>query len=544
MKNFYAFMLAVLVAAVSFAQGAKAPHVRKAPVSLGVQKTLAVKHVKHAPIKKAKGVAKAAAATDYKVVVLPEGLQTESYAMEATGAVAGEGKWVAESISQTVEVAFNGADVYISGLSYWVPNAFVKGTLTDGQVIIPPTYMGLDDDNYENYLLPYTENESGDDYILTNLVLDFDAETRVLTLNENYFYAESDDPTGEEGWYDYWLDLTLTPGEAAETETVEVPEGLTEEMYVIKAQGYDYDEEDNEVEVPVLVVGKVAFDDTNKEVYIQGLCSYLPEAWVKGTVSGNVVTLPTGQYFGLYESLFGDYDMYFVGTDDEWETESDVKFTLSADRKTLTTTNWVITAGSRNLDDAYDYWSNVSIIKPEDKAATPAAPEVTDFEDWNEMYGYGYVYVSIPLVDTNDEVLLPEKLSYKFFVDEAGKVSEYKFAADLYDELEADMVEVPYLFDDDYDFDHDGGEIFVAFNSETASYDRIGVQSIYRGGNAENKSEISWLTIERGGGEYDAVKGITADSQGKTAIYNLAGQRVQKPTKGLYILNGKKMLVK
>ena len=44
----------------------------------------------------------------------------------------------------------------------------------------------------------------------------------------------------------------------------------------------------------------------------------------------------------------------------------------------------------------------------------------------------------------------------------------------------------------------------------------------------------------------DAVEGITIadDADQSVAIYNLAGQRVSKATKGLYIINGKKVLVK
>lgn len=46
-------------------------------------------------------------------------------------------------------------------------------------------------------------------------------------------------------------------------------------------------------------------------------------------------------------------------------------------------------------------------------------------------------------------------------------------------------------------------------------------------------------------GEADAIGGISADaSKGNGIYYNLSGQRVMKPSKGIYILNNKKVLVK
>lgn len=62
----------------------------------------------------------------------------------------------------------------------------------------------------------------------------------------------------------------------------------------------------------------------------------------------------------------------------------------------------------------------------------------------------------------------------------------------------------------------------------------------------------AYLTVDGGGvkgfffGSDDAtaVKGIEAAGEEAGAIYNLAGQRVEKAVKGVYIINGKKVLVK
>ena len=53
--------------------------------------------------------------------------------------------------------------------------------------------------------------------------------------------------------------------------------------------------------------------------------------------------------------------------------------------------------------------------------------------------------------------------------------------------------------------------------------------------------------MEANGGSV-GIEGIVAGESTATGvangIFNLSGQRVQKPVKGLYIINGKKVLVK
>ena len=41
----------------------------------------------------------------------------------------------------------------------------------------------------------------------------------------------------------------------------------------------------------------------------------------------------------------------------------------------------------------------------------------------------------------------------------------------------------------------------------------------------------------------DAIKGISADETKSGVIYNMAGQRVSKATKGIYVVDGKKVAV-
>lgn len=490
-----------------------------------------------------------------ELVVLPEGLETEPYALVAAGYVVGEYGWEKESVNTTVEVAFDGADVYISGLSYWVPDAFVKGTVQDGQIRIPNTYMGTDEYGYENFLLTYKWAESDDDAPIATeyMVFNFDAETGVMSLDEYYFYAETDDPNAD-GWYDYWLSATLTPGEAVQPEVVVLPEGLTPVSYILNAQSLSDDNDGEEAEdgaeevepavelSPVLGVAYVAIDGT--DAYISGLSSSMPEAWVKGTVKDGKIVVPSGQYLGAYEGWFENYDLYFVGYGPEGI--ADVTFTIDADDNTLTADNWVLTNASAGAVEPYEVLTDVVLIHVEAKAAMPADPEVFAFVDYDEKYEYGVVVVNVPIWDADDNYLSIDNLFYKIYVDEGGEVREYVFAADLYENLDEDITEVPFTLNDGYDFMAEGTDIYISLNAPTLSYDRVGVQSIYRVGDVENKTDIVWWTIKRG--DDDAVAQLPSSAKDAT-LYDLSGRRVAAAKagalgKGIYVVGGRKIVVK
>ena len=52
------------------------------------------------------------------------------------------------------------------------------------------------------------------------------------------------------------------------------------------------------------------------------------------------------------------------------------------------------------------------------------------------------------------------------------------------------------------------------------------------------------VIMDFGDGETTAISNIDADVPNDAIYYNLNGQRVVNPAKGVYILNGKKVMVK
>jgi len=98
-----------------------------------------------------------------------------------------------------------------------------------------------------------------------------------------------------------------------------------------------------------------------------------------------------------------------------------------------------------------------------------------------------------------------------------------------------------------------GGETITLFQSEDEikSWSRIGLQTIYYGGNERHVSNIVWAENP----VYDTttdIADVTTGSASPAVCFDLQGRRVDSSMangqssikKGLYIVNGKKVLLK
>lgn len=206
---------------------------------------------------------------------------------------------------------------------------------------------------------------------------------------------------------------------------------------------------------------------------------------------------------GGYAFYSGGYDFYLYGFGDvEGNSSAPLEGTGTETVLTLTTPAWSFyspagqwyganTATSITLTDGTTF--EYPVI--EDKAVMPADPSVVEIGPYKASSGYGYVLMDIPNRDINGDLVKEDKLFYVLYSDIDGVVAPITFTAELYKNLEADLTEVPYTLNDGYDFDIDGSNKVIYMNFDFSEYDRIGVQSIYRGGDAENKTEIIWLDM-------------------------------------------------
>ena len=449
---------------------------------------------------------------DDVLVELPAGVQTEEWALEGYF-VYGDDDDDYEKVANSLQIGIKGQDVYIQGLSYYLPEAWVKGTLSaNGKTItIPsPQYYGTleyNGTNYPCYLLlnRYDYDQNIDEFPET-VTFNFDQEEGVLEIPKDILFVENAKPIRDYDAWGYYIEFTIHKGAPVMPELVELPEGVEAAEYHFEALDTYYKEN---VDYPV----QVAFDKT--DVYFQGLSSSVPDAWVKGTLENGVVTLPENQYMGVYESFFGDSEIFFGGA----------TFVYNAEKATFTSEQGFITTSE---DYPFDEFSNVVITKVVEKVATPATPSILKME-YDDEYGF-IVYPDVPLTDTEGNYLLSTELSYQLYVDKNGVVEPYVLKTSDYEKLSENMTAIPYVFTDDWDIEANAYLVYVY--GDVQNWSKIGVKSIYTGGGETRESAIGWYDVD-----YNLLTGIQALTQNTNNVvyYDMQGCQTTASAKGLLI---------
>lgn len=315
---------------------------------------------------------------------------------------------------------------------------------------------------------------------------------------------------------------------------VVIPEGLNTETYEFKATVLmNGDTETSDFDAQL----EVGFD--GDDIYIQGFSIDTPEFWVKGSknADGNYV-IPSNQYMGTWDvGGIGWYmmDYYFTAVDEQNQL-TDVVFIVDTENKTISNNQTLVVNGAD--DRVYPYYTltNGAFRYIPEVAATPANPSVVDYIPTGK---YPKVEFNIPTIGTNGEELLMKRLSYQIWIEKDGAPSPLTLTTDLYDYITEDMSVIPYSFADMTDIHRGGKEIFLFQGSkEIESWTNIGVKSIYTGGGETHESPIVWLD-----GSTTGISNVKMNAD-KAAIYNMNGQRVDEAKKGLYIINGRKYIVK
>ena len=309
-----------------------------------------------------------------QLVEVPAGVELEDWHIEATYYTS-QG---ANDINEPNKVAFDGDDVYVQGLAYYFPEAWVKGTIVNGQAVFASGQF-VGEDNYgKEYLNGATVDAESSFVYQDSYVFDYDVEAQKLTLAvDNGYLTECSEKTSISAW-GYYSNLEIIKGEAVQPEVVVAPENLVTEDYIFTSQELSFDEEtedpiyeDYEAEI------KVGFD--GNDVYVQGLCAdfYLPEAWVKGEKNGSTVTFTTGQYFGQVNN---QYDMFFVGYGESGI--EDVVMTYDEATGEFTTDNWIFINGKPNTIYYYTIYTSNKFTK----AGSSTAISSINADEQNAVY--------------------------------------------------------------------------------------------------------------------------------------------------------------
>ena len=399
-------------------------------------------------------------------------------------------------------------EVFVKDIFSQLPtNSWVQGTLSGNKITFEFPQMVFVQDGYFYYaeLVSYDAAEQW--YVSTAnqiLTLNYNATTQAITCP-----AGSEVATGEiivglvdesEEWVGYG-DWNFNMTQVTD-EPVSAPEGLVTTDYAVVAEGVSG------------TLAKVGFE--GNDVYVQGLYSNMPEAWVKGTIEGDKAVFKSGQYMGAdlvlnqhqyFVSAIAEekYDEYYEEYYTEYElSNEDVTFDYDAETRTFSNSScFLVNTGKKEVSYAAAY-NKAKMYPFVEVAATPATPEWnTIFEGgigyYTSGYGWGYLDFEIPATDVNGGFILPEKITYQIYTKVNGEEKPLRLYADNYLYLDEDLDEVPYDFSENWDFFVQGTNHMVYYY--VIGPEAFGVQTIYRGAGEERRSEIAWYDVEELGSE-------------------------------------------
>lgn len=433
-------------------------------------------------------------------------------------------------LPQTMQVAINGSDIYIQGLaSAFMGKAWVKGTIQGDKMTIPSGQFVGSDETYGNeYINGQDVNATSMNDPAIDLVFNYDATAGRLALDANTAILESGKANSIAATYAYWIGLVLSKDAPADPVLVTLPEGLTPMDYTFTGHDDYWDE----------AISRPAQVAINQDtIYVNSISEELPDAWIKGVLKDGTATFAANQFLGAYydANSYTPQTLFF-------SPNADITMQYDAATGALTCAKYTTVDKIGIYDDvSHAVWTRII-----DKAATPAKPAIEEMEV-HSKYGFVSVMVQIPVADTEGNPLAGSKLSYSFIVeDAAGQQSPLTFTAALYtDGIDSDMTEVPCTFTDHvgyFQMANDLRLIYLMQGIETiSSWKRLGLKTTYTGGGETRSSEVAWFDVQN---FFTGIETTKTSNNKPQTFYNLQGQEVKSPKHGLYIINGRKVVVR
>lgn len=548
MQHIYATLAAALLATASFAQTAPRQTAVRPVQPTGIRATA---KLAHSPLKAKAHTSATSTLVDEILTEQPEGTLRSHYYRSGKSFVDIMGSIADQTIDgfwgKVVESA-DGKHVYIQNpLNAYFSNSWVMTTRTQNDTLelqLPVHFCheeysdGTVQDGYLYRLK--AEKVTDPDYgTYTTFVPDDNQLAKFVFRNDTLYFVNTTkdskllgmcDETGQ--WYGYG-DYVLQFDPFHQTPVAPKSTAGAKKMsiqYTESGQAY----------------GKIltAVEEGN-DVYLAGLCPNLPDAWVKGTKSGDKLTFESGQFMGIdsvtecynfFEAIkhVPTYYDYGDGTGDYFDEpylDKSIEFTRADDGMGGYTyaadSTFYVNQGYRQANSVSLY-DQPLLTAWEDKAYTPVNPENFYYEPYTEDLGYGMYSFIVSEFATGGEVLDRSKLFYNVIID--GQ--PYTFSPDDYPALTEPMTDIPFEFTDLADFTNYAGVFNV--NLYIEGYSKIGVQVIYKGGDTLTKSDVVYYEADD---DPEGVHSVTANLAGATSLgfTDLSGRSVSKPAHGVFI---------
>lgn len=434
-----------------------------------------------------------------EVVVLPEGAVTQVYTLDGKGyEPTGVGYELKRyNVYKEIQVAFVDDKIYVQGLSYFFPEAWVVGTLYEDKAVFKTGQLYGTDEEGSVYFVGVTPDE-----VITDVTFYYYPLLGVLEAQQ--FICENS-KKDKIGVFDYFETTVLVPGPPRNQTKVTLPANLQADEYHASAYNVVHEKAHDEFSV------KIAMDGS--DVYLQRISPYAPEAWIKGTLQDDKVTFPRGQYLGRFDThMYNYWDVYFEGA----------VFDYDASTQTLTSEDGFLTSVNNRR---WSYFKQITVNKVEEKAGTPMKPSFDEFYAEDDAYK---IYLGIPLRTTDGNFMITDKLSYQIVYEKDDQVQTFIFTTDKYTHLEEEMDVIPYWFSDGDWHICNRGSYIVFPKNVVDSWSRMGVKTIYTGGGETHESEINWKLIDW---ETEGIQQMS--TEGRTDCFDLSGRKVSDSQQAL-----------
>ena len=323
-----------------------------------------------------------------------------------------------------------------------------------------------------------------------------------------------------EGEWSYYLDYE-TVLTYVDQLPVTPPAGLVTEPYSMENMSMGH----------ILQVG---FDGS--DVYMQNVTeTKLPNSWMKGTIEDGKAIFPA-QCAGVG----GSFIYFFCGVNGtqvpdgyggttwvyDWPA-GDIVFDYDEATGEFTTNQTLLLNTTFDGNDGRGEIFHMPRLRPyEEHAGTPKDPSVLYYQTYDNG-AFSIAMFDVPLQDTEGRFMDPKKLSYRLYIDDD---EPYILYPDEYKGITEEMEEIPYLFNDKRGTIVERAYGIYVYQS---GFDRFGIQTIYRGGGEEHRSNIGYWYFN----EPDGIKQIENGNEGasRPEQFDLQGRRVGANHKGLVI---------
>ena len=164
----------------------------------------------------------------------------------------------------------------------------------------------------------------------------------------------------------------------------------------------------------------------------------------------------------------------------------------------------------------------------------PKAPAIEDFLPYTDGIGFGTIKFCLYSETADDSTPLPTaNMFFNLLLDE----EPLTFTTDVYDDIDADMTDVPYDFEAFPKISVWGDKRTVFFY--TSDYKKMGVRSIYVDDNGKrHESQTAWVNAD---GTTDGVSPITCAPVSESAYgYDILGRSAGSSPVGLHLRKAKK----